>query len=222
MQLQHTSGEKTHYNNSFLFNRLDRNCRASDCKSPINNLLLDSPPSSRPLTLASRGSSDSLRKTPSYDETNNNPHPALRGHLSTGNQANNYANLMFHKLDENPSSIYHQLLLSPPLRRANTFPDDHVYEVIPAQKAAREQSRVHQKKHYDDNNYLIPSACNSPYPKGEQVRLRRSRENDTSGQSSTNLRSMKRMGRSMDSISRSANGNKLRSQSTVSRMNFFP
>ena len=129
---------------------------------------------------------------------------------------------MFHKLDENPSSIYHQLLLSPPLRRANTFPDDHVYEVIPAQKAAREQSRVHQKKHYDDNNYLIPSACNSPYPKGEQVRLRRSRENDTSGQSSTNLRSMKRMGRSMDSISRSANGNKLRSQSTVSRMNFFP
>lgn len=197
--------------------RSERSSRSSGCKSPENNPLLDSPPSSRQLSLAGRNSKGNHSRASSHDDTNNNIHPIHRPSIkeeSSTSSTNNYANMMFFStIQEGQNSHYSHLISPPPLRRSRTMPDDHVYEVIPAQKP-KQISQPPPKKLYDDSNYLVTSA-KSPYPqKADQVRMRRSRDN-VSG-STSNLRAMRRMGRSVDSISRCVNGNKLRSQSTVS------
>lgn len=195
--------------------------RRSWSKSPpVNNPLLDSPPSARPLTLAAAGRASSApasdTKTSTPEDDNNNDYLRLSEAVqmlppSPAKHAKDTDNITIY---ENhpllPSTRVPRKVL--PRQTASKQIDHHVYEEIPEENKGLQNTQYYYQKircFTDESNYITSS-------KGGRVNKGLpTKTSDTSETSATNLKSMRRMGRSADSI-RCAPGNKVRSQSTVS------
>lgn len=143
------------------------------------------------------------------DEYNNNhyelidnyrsaPEGGAGGAPTRGSNSSNYATL--------PPRLH---------RQGKRSPDDHIYEVIPHQnKSNRSRKPLQQQSmSVDDDNYWIPNMNSRIHV--EEARLRWNSTHKPTARS--NLRSMKSITRSVDSLRGSHHqGNKLRNQATVS------
>lgn len=197
--------------NSFLYFKLylyrSETQRKSWSQSPVNNPLLDSPPAARPLTLAAK-SRAADNQTNKGDKNNND-------YLRLSETAIVTEKIGSPRMTNGNIYENHRSTRGLRVQKTSSLPvTDHVYEVIPAHVPSF-YHRMHNLA--DESNYLVPKTISATKHDGNKQR--KPMQNDDA----TNLRTMRRIGRSVDSI-KTVQDSKLRSRSTVSiicRMIFY-